>query len=967
MSHLIRAETFPTAFPVVHSPFVSPASHRPPGPPKARPATAGPVRNAAARSHLRRPHSTGLTMALIILFGIGLSFAPLPDDFRPFPKLAAQPKETLIASLWPKAKSSVPSPVAPASSKSATAVASAAPEPSLTDIPDDVATTPAIDDVELALSLLPEAEQKEARKLDALARSVGAQHVDIEQGCRIDGPAGCEEEALGPFFAALAEMKAGTRGTPVHVVHLGDSLIASDYITGKARERLQARHGSGGGGFFFVDRPTPNAGLATRTGRASEGWEIEKLTDKSRTAVLGLTGVAFAAGDETLTTSFDARDAKLADVLYLRQPGGGVIDVRADGKLLAQLSTREKGRATDVLRVPLPENARALTVSTRGRVALYGVAMEEAHAGVVYDSIGLPGATASTFLRADEAAFAAQLEARDPALVVLMLGGNEAFELAQKRITPDQAVENFRALIERVRTGAPAAACLLISPMAAGIRSMSGAITARPGTKEIGEAIRTAALESGCGFWDMFAAFGGDEALAKWVDKNLMQEDLFHPRALGGDLLGHLLDLALTRAQLAQEPGPQEPVPVSRGQDVRAARLARVFDKLNALSKGERERVGLVQLGASHTSAHFFTDEVRRRLSTRFGDAGRGFVAAGKSSRRLEPAGVRRALTGPWTVEDAREKGHDDNLWALTGVRAEGAPQSRAEFTFCARCTDLDVKSRLQLYYVDAPGMGTMEVSVDGKPVATVPQDADAGAATREAKVLALEADGAMHRIEVRNEGPGPVTLLGAAAELERPGVVYDALGLPGSTVFTIAGYDRDALVTQLRARAPDLFVLWYGTNESALVNLDPEEMKHAYAQLFVALKSAAPEADCLIIAPTDRMSRQADRTWAPAPSQDAVLNALDDVAAEHGCALWSARKAMGGPGSMQTWREHKPRLAHPDHVHLTPRGYAELADAFVDDVMAAYDRVEPPSVSAAPATPTEGAAPAGAAPGGAP
>jgi lysophospholipase L1-like esterase len=68
------------------------------------------------------------------------------------------------------------------------------------------------------------------------------------------------------------------------------------------------------------------------------------------------------------------------------------------------------------------------------------------------------------------------------------------------------------------------------------------------------------------------------------------------------------------------------------------------------------------------------------------------------------------------------------------------------------------------------------------------------------------------------------------------------------------------------------------------------------------------------------------------------VLNALDEVAQEHGCAQWSARTAMGGPGSMQTWREHRPRLAHPDHVHLTPRGYTELADAFVDDVLVAFD-----------------------------
>ncbi|MCC6333613.1 MAG: hypothetical protein IT380_06465 [Myxococcales bacterium] len=907
-------------------------------PPRA--ATAGPVRSAArARpgEKVRRPHSTGLTMLVMVVLGVGLSLAPLPDDLRPLPKLRDEPRDTVIAALWPKAKTTTPTPGASVQPAQQVASVTAAPEPSLTDVPDDVATAPAVDDVEQALSLLPEAEQKEARKLDALARTVGAQHVDIEQGCRVEGTHGCEEEALGPFFNALAEMKAGTREMPVHVVHLGDSLIASDYITGKARKRLQARHGSGGGGFFFVDRPTPNAGLATRTGRATEGWEIERLTDRSRTSVLGLTGVAFAAGDETLSTSFDASDARLADVLYLRQPGGGLIDVRVDGKMVAQLSTREKGRAADVLRVPLPENARTLTVSTRGRVALYGVAMEEARSGVVYDSIGLPGATADTFLRANEAAFASQLEARDPALVVLMLGGNEAFELAQKRITSEKATENFRALIERIRAGAPAAACLLVSPMAAGIRTVSGAITPRPGTKDIGEAIRTAALDSGCAYWDMFAAFGGDEALQRWLDKGLMSEDLFHPRALGGDLLGHLLDLALTRAQLGQEPATQAPVPVTRGQPLQADRLARVFAKLKELSRGERSRVGMVQLGASHTSAHFFTDQVRRRFAARFGDAGRGFVAAGKPSRRLEPSGVRRSLYGPWAIRDARAGG-DDNMWALTGVRAEGPPQARMEFTFCTRCTDLSLKSRLQLFYVEEPGMGVMDVRIDGKSVATVPQSPDASEKLRAARVLALEAEGAMHRLEVLNQGPGQVKVLGAAAELERPGVVYDAIGLPGSTVFTIAGYDRDALTTQLKARDADLFVLWYGTNESALPALDTEAMKQAYAKVFVALKSAAPEADCLLIAPTDRMSRQEDRTWAPALHQDAVLNALDEVAQEHGCALWSARKAMGGPGSMQTWREFQPPLAHPDHVHLSPRGYTELANAFVDDVLLSFD-----------------------------
>lgn len=889
-----------------------------------------------------RPHATGLTIAFVILFGLALSFAPLPDDWRPFAELREHPRDAVVAALWPKGKTSAPSPLAPAPAMPPAAFPDdTLPEDEPDELPDEVAAAegPAhseADAIAQAMASLPEGAQADARTLEALARRVGARHAAIEQGCREADPSGaCEEKALDPFFSALDELRAGRRVSPVHVVHLGDSLIASDYITGKVRERLQARYGSGGGGFFFVDRPTPNAGLKTRTGRTSDTWEIERITDKSPSAVLGLTGVAFASGAQGLSSSFDVRGSRLADILYLRQPGGGLIDVRADGQLLAQLSTKETGRATDVLRLALPADTKTLSVSTRGRVALYGVATEAAHGGVVYDSIGLPGATAESFLRADEEAFNAQLEARDPSLVVLMLGGNESFAIAQKRLTPQAVHDNYRALIERVRAGAPQAACLLVSPMAAGIRTMGGAVAARQGTRPVGEAMRAAALEGGCAFWDMLAAFGGDEALPRWVGADLMLEDLFHPRALGGDLLGHLFDFALSRAQQTRAIDPRRPLPITRGQPIDARRLGRVFDKLAQLSRGERERVGIVQLGASHTAAHFFTDETRRLLGERYGDAGRGFIAAGKASRRLEPSGVRRSLTGRWTMEDARDRRQEDALWGLTGVRAKGAPQARVEFTFCTSCTDDEVRSRLQLYYVDEPGMGAMEVRLDGQPVATLPEAArEAGA--RGVGVWSTEATGAMHRLEVRNEGPGAITLLGASAELERPGIVYDALGLPGSTVFTIAGYERDALVAQLKARAPDLFVLWYGTNESGKPEVDPEAMKQAYAQLFVALKLAAPDADCLLIAPTDRMARQSDRTWAPAPSQDAVLNALDEVAREHGCAVWSARQAMGGPGSMETWREFTPPLAHHDRVHLTPRGYLILAEAFIDDLLAA-------------------------------
>ena len=43
-----------------------------------------------------------------------------------------------------------------------------------------------------------------------------------------------------------------------------------------------------------------------------------------------------------------------------------------------------------------------------------------------------------------------------------------------------------------------------------------------------------------------------------------------------------------------------------------------------------------------------------------------------------------------------------------------------------------------------------------------------------------------------------------------------------------------------------------------------------------------------------------------------------------------------------------QPALAHPDGVHLTPVGYAQLADRFVADLLAAYTRARPEAAGVA-------------------
>lgn len=876
-------------------------------------------------------------MATTAALALGLSLAPIPDSLKPFPGLGSDPLGTAQAALLPRTPSGAASPLSPSDEPALVLTPSGEPGAALQTQAEWSETAFLASQVHEAIASLPESARASAESLEELGATIATRASEIEEGCRRPGPKGCEERALDPFFRALAAMQSGRRTEPVRVVHLGDSLIASDYITGFVRERLQARYGSAGTGLLFVDRPTLTSGLYTRTGRASDGWSAERLTDDRRSSALGLTGVLFSSSKEPLTSTFETRGAGVADVLYLAQPGGGALELRADGQLLKELPTHEDPPRPALARLTLPQDSKRLSLSTRGKVGVYGLALESKVPGIVYDSIGLPGATAKVLLRADEAAFREQLAEREPSLVVLMLGGNEAFEFARGTLDAEGASRAFSRLVDRVQVAVPTAACLLVGPMAAGVRTLNGVLSPRKGTRTTADIVRSVALERGCAFWDMLEAMGGDAALGPWLAKRLLMEDYVHPRKQGGDLLGHLLDVALERAHQERTDVAAAWDPSIRGQQLERERLARVFARLRALSRGELDRVGMLQLGASHTAAHFFTDQVRRRLAARFGDAGRGYVAAGRASKRLEASGVRRSLQGSWQVRDALASGEPEGTWSLTGVRADGRPHAGVTFDFGLDYGDETVASRLQLFYLEQPTMGQLEVSLDGKQVATIPAPPEPGPRP-EVRVLYFDAPGPRHRLALSNRGPGAVSVLAAAAELKRPGIVYDAAGLPGSTIFTFAGYDEAAVDAQLKARAPDLYLLFYGTNESAVRELDLSAMREAYRLVFRRLRNATPQADCLLIAPTDRMSPQPNATWTEAPTQDAVMESLRRMADEEGCAFWSARTAMGGPRSVMTWLSQTPRLAHPDHVHLSPTGYVRLADAFADDFLAAYD-----------------------------
>jgi len=900
----------------------------------------------AALLDFLKAKSTGLTLLLTVALALGLSLAPVPEAFRPVPSLQRSgPLGPKLMALVLPASLTGKRPVRPPSE---TMVAGAPVTPTLPpeeeEEPDAgvdavpalplVPTTPGIGLEDLSAPTL-----ARALELEALRERMGAQHVDIELNCRKAAADGtCLEDGLAPFTRALAELRADARRTPVRVVHLGDSLVASDHITDLVRDRLQERFGAGGKGFLFITRPA-SAGRWTRSGRGSDGWEIARLVDTRwpRDRV-GWTGVAFTSGGGSQSTRYDVEGSRVAELFFLAQPASGSVQLSVDGKAVQRIQTRGFSRNKSEVafaRVSLPEGAKTLSLTTSGKVELHGVALETGTPGIVYDTVGLLGGMAEVYLRAQPAAFRAQLRQRKPSLVVLMVGGNEAFFYSRDRTTLDEVRQQMKDLVARVRANVPDSACLVMAPIDAGVRTMSGDVIARRGSREVGDIFREEARAGGCAFWDAFTAMGGEGSAIRWLEEGLMLEDLVHPRVKGSDLLGHLFDLSLQRS-FAKSHAPLLNVADPPGLQGADAALVKTFERLGRREAGQALRVGITQLGASHTASHYFTDAVREVLAKRFGDAGRGFIAAGKPSPRLESARVARELKGEWTMEDALEAA-PGGLWGLTGIRAVGSPGAKLRIQFCKGCPDAQTPSgRLDLYTLDVPGASAPDILVDGQ---TVPPDAPLPEplAAPTVRIRSFPVSGPAHTVQVSAPADSSVTVLGASLELDTPGVVLDALGLPGATAFTLRDMDAAAVDAQLTSRRPDLLVFWYGTNEANMPDLDVAALRRDYGALISRLRKATG-AECLLLGPTDRLAQDANGQWKEAPALASVLGTLPQVAKDAGCAYWSPRAAMGGERAMLRWQRAQPVLGHPDGVHLTPEGYARLAGAFARDLLAAYE-----------------------------
>lgn len=501
-----------------------------------------------------RTSATVVTLASFYLVAIGLSLLPVPSWLKPTDLLSGEdPLAALTDALFTKPES-IPLPDQMDDQIQATG------DPLLLDGDLNEDETPV---AEVTPVLTPKPTQMawtmpDRPHFDRYAERLGLRAADVEYACAeppgIAADQGaCKRRSLARFFRSLRAVETGAESAEtVRVVHFGDSLIASDKISDMVRRRLQERFGSSGRGFLMAKRFNQFQ-RGNRSGRGSEGWGLDVMTTsihRLKDRHFGFSGASFTSARAGETLVFEPVGAsRYLDLFYLSYPRGGGLELLANGEPVGRVQTRSEVPVARVSRHELPTGTETLVVKSTGKGArVYGVSLEAQVPGVIWTTLGLPGATSEVWLRPQADEFVRLLKQHQPHLAVFMVGGNDGLMLSKKRTTLDDIERATRALVGRVRGANPDMDCLLVSPLEAVRAKGGGRMIPKPEVPQVIKILRRVARQQGCGFWDMYTSMGGNGSLRRWVNARLMLGDLIHPRSRGSDLLGEMMAEALMEA-----------------------------------------------------------------------------------------------------------------------------------------------------------------------------------------------------------------------------------------------------------------------------------------------------------------------------------------------------------------------------------------------------------------------------------
>jgi lysophospholipase L1-like esterase len=368
--------------------------------------------------------------------------------------------------------------------------------------------------------------------------------------------------ALSQKPQSQARRPGGAGQRPLTLLQLGDSHTSADFLTGEIRRRLQETYGNGGSGYVTAGRPHVGVLSSTLKITVSQGWTYQALQRSEETGEFWMSGFNTVASKDGETLSFASEKPETFDVIEIeaiRRPGGGKFEIKLDSKVEGSFDLAGAKVEPIVIRL-VPDQGptnqmREITLTTRGEgtVSIASVAIYNTRGGLTYSSVGYPGATVDILNKVNNRLLTSNLKRLNPQIVVLSFGSNEG---DKAHLDIGAYTENYRKVINKIRTALPGVTLVMIGPPEAEelpshckdkaretaicrVPSETTASASRadacewkplPKLAEVREAQRRLAQREGIVFWNWASIMPKECGADRWLKESpaLMAKDHLH-------------------------------------------------------------------------------------------------------------------------------------------------------------------------------------------------------------------------------------------------------------------------------------------------------------------------------------------------------------------------------------------------------------------------------------------------------
>lgn len=355
--------------------------------------------------------------------------------------------------------------------------------------------------------------------------------------------------ALKSFYEKLNNLEQHQINR-VNIVHIGDSHIQADGLSGVVRQKLQLKFGNAGRGFIFPYRLAKSNEPGSYKTSSNKVWDYKRNVFYDKPLPIGVGGYTIETFDSLAEIN----------VLVKDQPGLGYaftkftlfhdknpenFDITICDDLNCErgtFSSKNKHINPFVSEIVFDKPVKQILLRNKcsdtvcqKSTRVYGMLAENDSSGVLYNMIGVNGAEFRHYVLSKY--FMEQTAYLKPQLFILSLGTNEAFGA---NFNKDFFYKSIDSLVISLKKFNPDAVFILCTPSDSYIRSKKGRVK-NIHVKEAQETIIKYATDNNIAYWDLLDVMGGWGSMQQWYLKQLTAKDKVHFTSKGYQIQGNLL------------------------------------------------------------------------------------------------------------------------------------------------------------------------------------------------------------------------------------------------------------------------------------------------------------------------------------------------------------------------------------------------------------------------------------------